>query len=306
VLRNEARLLERRAERLRDLAVAVHAKRTRQQLAEEVRKDAGDFDLLRAALLIARMDNEEVPVDAYIDQVDEIVAEIRSELPEDASEQDRLKALNRTLFDEMGFHGSRTNYYHRSNSFLNEVIDDREGLPITLSLLYMEMARRLDLNVVGVGLPGHFVVRFEPDEGESQLVDVFEGAKRMSIDEAHKMIRSRLNYDGAEDDFKRIAAEFLKAAPPKAILVRMLNNLRGVAEEDGDVDAVLRYLNTILVIAPDNLQSRARRIDIEIRSGRLQEALVDIDWMLDKRPEGMDVNRVLQLRSDLEHRLEPK
>lgn len=304
VLRNEAKLLELRAERLRELAVAVHARRTQQELAEEVARNPEEFDLLRAALIISKIDNEEVVVDAYLDEVGQIIADIRNDLPEEASEQARLEALNQMLFKQLGFHGSRTNYYHRSNSFLNEVIDDREGLPITLSVLYMEMARRLGLKVVGVGLPGHFVVRFESENGESKLIDVFDGAVTMPIEKAREMIRGRLNPGIEEDEFERLAAAFLEASPPKSILIRMLNNLRGVAEEDGDVDSVLRYLGTALVIDPDNLESRARRIDIEIRSGRISDALVDIDWMLDKRPEGMDINRVLQLRSDLEHRLE--
>jgi serine protease Do len=302
VLRREANALEQRAQRLRELAVAIHARRTQQELADELAKKPADFDLLRAALLLSRIDNEEVDVDIYLGEVDQLVADIRTEIKDDASEQDRLAALDRFLFEQLGFHGSRTNYYHRSNSYLNEVIDDREGLPITLSVLYMELARRLDLKVVGVGLPGHFVVRFEPTKGESKLIDVFDSAKPMTLEEAHVTIRSRLNGPVGKEEFEQMAKTFLESSPPKTILLRMLSNLRGVAEEDRDVDSILRYLDTALVIDPDSLESRARRIDMRIRSGRIPEALIDIDWMLDKRPEGMDVNQVMQLRADLEAR----
>ena len=304
VLRREAKLLEQRAQRIRELAVAVHARRTQQELADEVAKKAEDFDLLRAALLLSRIDNEEVDVDVYLREVDQLVSDIKAELAEDTSDQERLAALNRFLFEQLGFHGSRTNYYHRSNSYLNEVIDDREGLPITLSVLYMEIARRLGLKVVGVGLPGHFVVRFEPADGESTLVDVFNNAEPLTLAEARTTIRSRLNGQVDEVEFDRLTKSFLEAAPPKAILLRMLSNLRSVAEEDGDLDSILRYLDTALVIDPDSLESRARRIDIRMRSGRIPEALLDIDWMLEKRPEGMDVNHVMQLRADLEARLQ--
>ena len=302
VLRREANLLEQRAQRLRELAVAVHARRTQQELADEVAKKPADFDLLRAALLLSRIDNEEVDVDVYLREVDQLVADIRTDIKDDASEQDRLAALDRFMFEQLGFHGSRTNYYHRANSYLNEVIDDREGLPITLSVLYMELARRLDLKVVGVGLPGHFVVRFEPEKGESKLIDVFDNAKPMSLEEARGAIRSRLNGPIGDEEFEQLTKTFLESSPPKTILLRMLSNLRGVADEDRDVDAVLRYLDTALVIDPDSLESRARRIDMRIRSGRIPEALIDIDWMLDKRPEGMDVNQVMQLRAELEAR----
>ncbi|NQV26904.1 MAG: trypsin-like peptidase domain-containing protein [Rhodopirellula sp.] len=304
VLRREAKLLEQRAQRMRELAVAVHARRTQQELADELAKKTEDFDLLRAALLLSRIDNEEVEVNVYLEEVDQLVADIRTEIAKDASEQDRLATLDRFLFEQLGFHGSRTNYYHRSNSYLNEVIDDREGLPITLSVLYMELARRLDLKVVGVGLPGHFVVRFEPANGESKLIDVFENAEPMTQEAARTIIRARLNGQADKEEQDRLVETFLEASPPKAILLRMLSNLRSVAEEDRDVDSILRYLDTALVIDPDSLESRARRIDMRIRNGRIPEALVDIDWMLDKRPDGMDVNQVLQLRADLEARLQ--
>ena len=304
VLRREAKLLEQRAQRMRELAVAVHARRTQQELADELTKNPKDFDLLRAALLLSRIDNEEIDVDIYLQEVDQIVADIKEEIPEDSSENDRLATLDRFLFKQLGFHGSRTNYYHRSNSYLNEVIDDREGLPITLSVLYMELARRLDLKVVGVGLPGHFVVRFEPQQGESILVDVFENAEPLTLETARTMIKVRLNGQVDKEETERLIETFLEASTPKAILLRMLSNLRGVAEEDRDLDSILRYLDTALVIEPDSLDTRARRIDMRIRSGRIPEALIDIDWMLDKRPEGMDVNQVLQLRANLEAQLQ--
>lgn len=304
VLEREARLLEQRAQRLRELAVTVHARRTQQELADEVAKDPEEFDLLRAALLLSRIDNEEVEVEAYLNEVDQLVAEIRNEIDDDATEQERLAVLDRFLFQQLGFHGSRTNYYHRSNSYLNEVIDDREGLPITLSVLYMEIARRLGLKVVGVGLPGHFVVRFEPEVGKPQLIDVFEKAEPMQLETAEAMIRARLNGQVDGEEAERLVETFLESSSPKAILLRMLSNLRSVAEEDRDLDSILRYLDTALVIDPESLENRARRIDIRIRSGRIAEALADIDWMLEKRPEGMDVNQVLQLRSRLESRLQ--
>lgn len=304
VLRREAKLLEQRAQRIRELAVVVHARRTQQELADEIAKKPEDFDLLRAALLLSRIDNEEVDVDIYLREVDQLVTDIKAEIADDASEQDRLATLDRFLFEQLGFHGSRTNYYHRSNSYLNEVIDDREGLPITLSVLYMELARRLDLKVVGVGLPGHFVVRFEPKEGDSKLIDVFESAEPLTQETAQTMVRARLAGQVDQEEMEQLIESFFEASSPKSILLRMLSNLRGVAEEDRDLDSILRYLDTALVIDPDSLENRARRIDIRIRSGRIPEALADIDWMLDKRPEGMDVNQVLQLRANLEARLE--
>src|SRR5690606_2448324 len=100
----------------------------------------------------------------------------------------RLAAMNQYLFVDNGFHGSRTDYYNRANSYLNRVIDDREGLPITLSVLYIELGQRLGLKLHGVGLPGHFVVRHVPAEGEPQLIDVFEGGQPLSREDAEKKV----------------------------------------------------------------------------------------------------------------------
>ena len=147
-----------------------------------------DIDLVHAALLIARLDNEDLDVAAYRQQVERMAKDLLAKLPKGASEEARLEALNKDLFAERGFHGSRGEYYHRANSYLNRVLDDREGIPITLSLLYLELGRQLKLNLVGVGLPGHFVVRFEPAKGKARLIDVFEGGKVLSPNDAEELV----------------------------------------------------------------------------------------------------------------------
>jgi len=302
VLRREAEMLEKRAQRLRELALAVQARRVQNEIAKVVKADT--VDLLRASLLIAKLDNEELDVDYYLNEIDEMVASIRAGLGDKPDEAKRLAALNEFLFKKSGFHGSRTNYYHRSNSYLNEVIDDREGLPITLSVLYMEVARRLGLKVVGVGLPGHFVVRFEPKKGKSQLLDPFENGRPLTAEEGDAMIRNGFRQPPGKAEFEAVQEMFLKATTPQAVLVRMLANLRNIAERDQDMDSILRYLSTALVIDPENIENRAMRIEIQVRTQRLEAAISDIDWMLEKQPEGMDIQRVLKIKADLEARLQ--
>ena len=302
VLRREAEMLEKRAQRLRELALSVQARRVQDEIAKVVTADT--VDLLRAALLIAKLDNEDLDVDAYLGEIADMVADIKEGLGKKADEAEKLAALNEFLFKKSGFHGSRTNYYHRSNSYLNEVIDDREGLPITLSVLYMEMARRLGLKVVGIGLPGHFVVRFEPKKGESQLLDPFENAKPLTAEEGDAYIRGGFRQPPSEEEFKAVQEMFLQATTPQAVLVRILTNLRGIAERDRDMDSILRYLSTALVIDPENIEARAMRIDIQIRTQRLRAAISDIDWMLEKRPEGMNIGQVLRIKADLEAKLQ--
>ncbi|MBI3821979.1 MAG: trypsin-like peptidase domain-containing protein, partial [Planctomycetes bacterium] len=159
LLRNRARELEKQAEQLRKLAQSVHHERTVAELAELFNQPEAKVDLAKAALLVARLDNEELDVDFYVQEIDRLARLVQGRIPANAKPQAALDELNKFLFKERGFHGSHSEYYSKSNSYLNEVMDDREGLPITLSVLYIEISRRLKLNVVGVPLPGHFIVR---------------------------------------------------------------------------------------------------------------------------------------------------
>ncbi|MCA9086547.1 MAG: hypothetical protein KDA81_20965, partial [Planctomycetaceae bacterium] len=323
VLAAEARRLEQRSQRLRQLAKDVHAAAVRKQLlsalgresadkiaepaekpvaavnapeADAVETSAKEPDLLKAALLIARLDNEEVDPDVYVERVDRLAAEVRQTLPADASEADRLKALDQMLFREYGFRGSQFEYYTTSNSYLNEVIDDREGLPITLSVLYIELAKRLDLNVVGLGLPGHYVVRFEPtDDGRMQIIDVYNRGERISQQEAESLITAR--------GFPQ-RPEFFEGQPPVKIVERMLLNLLGLAEGRRDDEGVLRYLETLALLDDQNLEYRAKRLEMRARTERLEEAIADADWFIERDPGNAD--RLYELRAELQRSLDAR
>ncbi|HEY2249752.1 MAG TPA: transglutaminase family protein, partial [Planctomycetaceae bacterium] len=246
-LRERAKALEQQSQQLKKLAQAVHHRRVEKELADLFSKPTDDdIDLFHAALLVALLDNEEVDVAGYRQELDRMGREIARECPADTDEATRLKALNKYLFDEHGFHGSRGEYYHRSNSYVNEVLDDREGLPITLSVIYIELARKIGLKVVGVGLPGHFMVRFEPSQGESQLIDVYERGQVFPQPEAEKLVRAAFDRPPTEADFAAAYA----AASKRAIIVRMLGNLRGLAFNARDADGMLRYLNAALAVSP--------------------------------------------------------
>ncbi len=161
----------------------------RKQLAELLAVPDDQVDLARAALLIAAIDNPEIEVADSLQTLDDLANDFQKLVSETTSETERLEAFHKFLFDEQGFHGSRVNYYNPSNSYLNETIDDREGLPITLSILYMTIAKRAGFRTEGVGLPGHFVVRVIPKEGEPLLVDPFERGQKLTISEAEALVK---------------------------------------------------------------------------------------------------------------------
>lgn len=291
-LQERARLLKRQAERLQQLAQSIHERAVRDELGKLfVGKKEANIDLLSAALLVARLDNSEVELKSYLNQVTGMVAEIQNALPPNADHKVKLEALNRYLFLETGFHGSRTNYYNKSNSYINETIDDREGLPITLAILYMEMGRQLGMNIEGVGLPGHFVVRVDSKNEKYQLIDVFEGGKVLSDEAAKIMIQSA--------NRGRFDAEFLKAQTKKEIIQRMLRNLLNLARDSEDIPSMLRYVETMISIDEELLQERWLRAVLRYQTGRITEAIADADFLLEKSPEGFDLRRIHEFRSFL-------
>ncbi len=291
-LRERARRLEQQAERLCQLARSAHLARQRRELVRELAKRDDETDLLRVALLLAHMDNEEVDVDAYLEQVDGIASRVRREWADEASPAERLAALDATLFEQLGFHGSRTNYYSASNSYLNEVLDDREGLPVTLAVLYLELARRLDLPVVGVGLPGHFVVRFEPEKGETQLIDVFDDGRRLSKAEAVELVERTAGLEFEEDH--------LRTWSKREITQRMVQNLLGLARRDEDPERMLDYVDTLVAIDPESGGHRFLRAVLRYNTARIEEAHDDVDWLLENEPDDVPAGRVRELKRVLD------
>jgi regulator of sirC expression with transglutaminase-like and TPR domain len=300
--------LERRAAQVRALAVRVHERRTIAALAEAAAGDEAAIDLFHAALLIARLDNPDLDVAAYDEEITRLARDVEARLPEAADEAARLETLNHVLFGELGFHGSRSDYYNRANSYVNEVLDDREGIPITLSVVYMEVARRLGLDVKGIGFPGHFLVRHDPAAGGPQWLDVFEGGVVLTRGDLVRRL-----YDGADAGKNaadaavpdELAARLLDeravaVAGPRAILVRMLGNLVGIAEREDDPAGVLRYLDASLAIDPDAAGNRVRRMITARKLGRLDVALADARWLLEQAPSDVDLDRVRQLVAVLE------
>ncbi len=292
VIRARAAELEQQAAKLKELATKVNQQRVYERLRHVLDGPEEKIDLIHAALLIAKLDNEEVDVDAYRDEVERMAKKAGAGLPKDANDEAKLKALNTFFFEKRGFHGSRSDYYNRSNSYLNEVIDDREGLPITLSVLYLDMARRMGVAVVGIGLPGHFIVRHIPKKGEGKFIDVYERGELMTAEQAKKL--------GSDFAGREIGDEFLKPVPKRTIITRMLNNLLSIARNQQDVDAGLRYLDGILILRPDDAQSRAMRAGIYLSKGLKIEALKDVDYLIDHPTEGIDLQELKRLKRQLQ------
>ena len=286
-----AERLEKEAQDLRRIAQDVHV----QSLVKKMRTlvaDKTQFDLLQACLLVAKLNEEDLDIAAYRDILSRMAADVKSKLPKNADASKRLAALDTFLFAEQGFHGSRFDYYHRANSFLNRVLDDRVGLPITLCVLYIELAAQLDLKMEGVGLPGHFVVRYVPKKGQPQLIDVFNEAKHLTRKQAAELVWRTSG--------QLLRDEHLTPLNSRLVVQRVLRNLIGLAQEQDDRSELLRYLEMYLVLDADSVAERGMRAMARFETGRRQAAIRDLDWFLEKQPPGLELRRIHQLRQYME------
>ena len=292
LLVNRAARLEQQAAQLRKLAVTLHRESVQDELVKLLDAPEEKIDLFHAALLISKLDNPDLDLEAYHAEVADMGRELVSRLPAQADDAARLALLTKYLFTENGFHGSRTDYHNRANSYINEVLDDREGLPITLSVLFLELARRIDLkNVAGVSLPGHFIVKYAPAKGSEQLIDVFDNGKPLSRAQASELV---LNF--TDEPLKE---EQLKPARKRDIVVRMLQNLLRLAQRQESTLDALRYLDVIVALSPEAALERYSRALLRLRSGDPTGAKQDFKWLLDNQPAEIDLERLMELYRSL-------
>lgn len=286
-----AQQLEKEAHELRRAASVSHARNTEAELLKALRGSEGSIDLFHAALLVAKLDNPEVDAEAYRTELKKMADELNATLAGNASDTTKVAALTRFLFTDNGFHGSRTDYYNRANSYINEVMDDREGLPITLSVLYLELARHIGLtNVAGVPVPTHFMVGFRPSGGREQLIDVFNNGKLLTRSDAVEMVAENVD---------AIGEEVFQPATKREIITRMLRNLLGIAQRSGNTTDSLRYLDVIVALNPDSAPDRLSRARLQVQRGDVAAAKVDLQWLIEHEPPGVDLERLGELYRSL-------
>lgn len=271
-------------------ASKLRAERARELFSEEARKSAALVRLDRAALLIAAEDeaHRDVKIEDYLSRLDGLAEEARSFL--EMAQAGETEAFNSFLFDMKRFTGNQLDYYDPRNSFLNEVIDRRIGIPITLSVVYIEVGRRAGLDVEGIGLPGHFIVRVrELGESDAFLVDPFHGVMLTRED-----CQDRL--DTVYDGLVRLSEEHMRAATAQEILVRMLRNLKAVYARSNLYRQALACADRILLLTPDDLSEHRDRGAILARLERFTEAIEETEFYLE---EAVDASDAAQVREQL-------
>jgi serine protease Do len=287
VVTEQAAGLERRAAQLRQLSIKVRQQAIERELVRLMQTPEEQIDLFYAALLVSKLDNPDLDVVSYRRQLDTMAADIRAILPPNTSNEQSLKHLIDYLFHESGFHGSRSDYYHRANSYIDRVLDDREGLPITLSVLFLELARRIGVkDLSGAPLSGHFMVLYNPGPGEERFIDVFDGGKMLNLSEAEE-VASQASQTAVRVD--------LTSATKKEIIIRVLRNLANWAERSESPRNSLRYLDVVVALAPDAPLERLGRAMARLGTGDTAGARQDLQFVIEAEPPGVDLRRVEDL-----------
>ena len=243
------------------------------------------IDLGRAALTIALSEYPALDVSAYLDRINALALEVAERAGVDADAFRTIAALNFVLFARHGFRGNRDDYYDPKNSFLNQVIERKTGIPITLSVLYMEVAERVGLTLDGVGFPGHFMVKTSAADNEI-VIDPFNGGEIKSRDDLDAMLQQMY---GGKLDFR---GEFVAPVSKKQILRRMLTNLKAIYAKANYLVKTLAALDRLLILDPASAEDTRDRGVIYVRLECFGQAKDDFERYLQLAPDAEDAAAV--------------
>jgi regulator of sirC expression with transglutaminase-like and TPR domain len=258
----------------------------RQQFIQEIQQPT--LDLARAALLLAQEEYPDLDLDVYLNRLNSMAAAIADRLPSERYPLRIIQTINRYLYDDLQFSGNQENYYDPRNSYLNEVIDRRMGIPITLSLVYLEVAKRLDFPMEGVGLPGHFLIRPVAADMEI-LVDPFHRGEVLFTEDAQERLSQIYGRSIP------MQPEFLEATSPRQFLARMLTNLKVIYLNSGDLRRGRAASDRILLLFPDAAHERRDRGLLAYQLGDWSQARLDLSQYLEQMPNATDAATVRQL-----------
>lgn len=240
--------------------------------------------LLGTALLIARDEYPDLEASAYDALLQRYADDVRDEVAAIEPWPLKMQAINRHLFEEVGFAGNQTEYYDPRNSYLNQVFERRLGNPISLAMVQMEVARRLGMPLDGISFPGHFLVRLPV--GDSVLVmDPFNRGRPLDVEELRQRAKPHLGGEMPDDE---ALYRILHPATHRAMLMRMLRNLHGVYAEREDWERAVRSADRLLKLAPDNAEALRDRGLGYLKLGYRHGARQDLDRYLQRYPDAPD------------------
>jgi regulator of sirC expression with transglutaminase-like and TPR domain len=269
----------------------------RRRFAALIERPQGEFRLAEAALYLAQETYPELSVKAYLDRIADMAETIKAELGLELDPVRIVHEINTHLFDTLGLQGNREQYYDPRNSFLNEVIDRGLGIPITLSVIYIEVGRLVGLPIAGVGMPGHFIVQYTA-QPEPFWIDPFERGAMMTREACVERLR---NLYGDQLNWRD---EFLAPISDHDILRRMLNNLKHNYARLNNYPRLLSAIECILLLSPGTPAEIRDRGIVHSQLGHWQAALHDLQDYLERAPKASDAAVISQYIAALRQRLD--
>ncbi len=255
------------------------------------------FPLLEAAASIAQDEYPLLDVQQVLGDVDQLVARLKRRLPNDAPAVQRLRAINQFFYRDLSFAGNVNNYYDPDNSYLSAVLRTRKGIPITLAVLWIEVAQAIGLNARGVAFPGHFMVKVNLPKGQV-VMDPMNG-QSLSRDDLSERLDPYKRRSGLVDDFDVPLGLYLQPAQPRDIIARMLRNLKEIHKTQEDWPRLIGVLDRLIVLLPDAWSDHRDRGLANAELGNLAPAVVDLEIYLTKAEDALDLDAIAERVAEL-------
>ncbi|MGE3541937.1 MAG: SirB1 family protein [Candidatus Tectimicrobiota bacterium] len=268
----------------------------RRRFAALAETPQGAFRLAEGALLIAQEEYPRLDVVAYLRRLDMMAGEVSARLGLEIEPQHIVQTINAYLFDELGFRGNTEHYYDARNSFLNEVLERRTGIPITLSVAYVEIARVVGLPIVGVGMPGHFLVQYNAQPG-AFWIDPFHRGQIMTQADCQALLAQMYGTTVAWSD------TYLEPVSDHAILQRMLYNLKAIYLHYNDHQRALSVVERLLLLRPEMVSEVRDRGLLRLQLQQREAALDDLQLYLQLAPGAPDTVAVTRQITSLRQQL---
>lgn len=245
-----------------------------------------NYNLIEKCLKLAQIiEYPELNVSKYIEKINEMGNSLKIKIGEVKNPTYLISVLNEYLFDELGFHGAEEDYYDPVNSFLNVVLDKKTGIPITLSILYSEVAKHIGLDLRIVGFPGHVIVKYKKE----MILDPFYRGRLLTIEDLEKI----LNRNFGED--VEFVPEYLNEATTEQLLTRLLRNLKNAYTQSYAYDNAMKCTDMILGMQPESPEEIRDKGILEERLLRYDKALPLLNKYLELEPEADDADFILEL-----------
>ncbi len=248
------------------------------------------FPLLETVVSLAQDEYPDLNVQQVLGDVDQLLARLKRRMPPDAAPLQRLRGLNQFYYRDLGFGGNANDYYDPDNSYLNAVLRTRRGIPISLAVIWLELAQGLGLHARGVSFPGHFMIKVNLPKGQV-VMDPLNG-QSLSREELSERLDPFKRRSGLIDEFEVPMGLYLQSAPSRDIVARMLRNLKEIYKTQQDWPRLVAVQNRLVVLLPEAWSEFRDRGLAHAEAGNTAQAVADLEKYLDCGEEALDTEAI--------------